>query len=145
REREDRHQLIEDILAEEARRAGRPALKLSLDALEILDKQRWPGNLRQLRHALQLAVALCDGNVVRPEHLPDDLVRRQAGEPEGGSAVTSARAPNESNGPKILVEALQGSQWNVTIAARKLGISRSTLYRQMSRFNIVEPNRRDLR
>ena len=145
REREDRHQLIEEILAEEARRAGRPALQLSVDALEILDKQRWPGNLRQLRHALQLAVALCDGNVVRLEHLPDDLVQRQAGEPESGSAAASARATNESNGPQTLVEALQGCQWNITIAARKLGISRSTLYRQMSRFNIIEPNRREPR
>ena len=145
REREDRHQLIEDILAEESRRAGRPGLQLSVEALEILDKQRWPGNLRQLRHALQLAVALCDGNVVCLQHLPDDLVRRQAGEPEGGSAAASARATKESNEPQMLVEALQGCQWNITIAARKLGISRSTLYRQMSRFSIIEPNRREPR
>ncbi|MBW4047094.1 MAG: sigma-54-dependent Fis family transcriptional regulator [Proteobacteria bacterium] len=145
REREDRHQLIEGIFAEEARRAVRPALQLSVDALEMLDKQRWPGNLRQLRHALQLAVALCDGNVIRPEHLPDELDRRQAGEPEGCWGAASAQGANDSNGPQVLVKALQGCQWNITIAARKLGISRSTLYRQMSRFNIIEPNRRELR
>ncbi len=145
REREDRLQLIEEILAEEARRARRSGLHLSVEALEILDRQRWPGNLRQLRQAMQLAVALCDGNEIRPEHLPEEVVPRRAGETERSVAAASGRSGSDPHGPQVLVEALRGCQWNITIAARQLGVSRSTLYRQMSRFNIIEPNRRDLR
>ncbi len=149
RQREDRVDLILSILADEARQAKRPALRLSAAALDLLDRQRWPGNVRQLRYALRLAAALCDGDVIDLQHLPDEPCLSEPHAPQEPCAhdVASAAAPGHATEGKYqratLVEVLQRYRWNVSAAARQLGISRSTLYRQMSRFHIVEPNRRE--
>jgi transcriptional regulator of acetoin/glycerol metabolism len=66
RERSDRRELIDSVLATE----GGAEATLSADALRLLLDHRWPGNLRQLRHVLRTATALADGRPITREHLP---------------------------------------------------------------------------
>ena len=67
--REDIRVLAHGFLAS----APRP-LGLSAQALELLQQHEWPGNLRELRNALEHAAAVCTGNTVQPSHLPRSVV-----------------------------------------------------------------------
>lgn len=71
-------------LAENFLTITKRALRLSDDAIAALMRHDWPGNLRELRNAIEHAVAVCTGTVVQPHHLPEDI-------------VSTARAPATSD------------------------------------------------
>ncbi len=85
---EDVGPLAHHLLARITSRVGR-ALQLSPDALEVMARYPWPGNVRQLENALEYAVALCQGQTLQVEHLPPE-VRMDVLEPE---RATSRPAP----------------------------------------------------
>ncbi len=131
RERHDLPGLIRRILLEESGSQAR----LSGPAMDALVRYRWPGNLRQLRHALRVAVGLCNDGVIGLADLPP-AVRHDLVEP--ASSVTLDDKPERSE----LLAALQRQRWNVRQAAKDLGISRNTLYRRMHRHRIPLQQRR---
>lgn len=131
RERRDLPGLIRRILLEESRHDGR--VRLSSPAMDALLHYRWPGNLRQLRHTLRVAVGLCDDGVIRLADLPS-RVRNNA--PDSTMTSTERLAAEDSPERAELVAALQRQRWNVRRAAADLGISRNTLYRRMHRHGV---------
>ncbi|WGO96048.1 sigma-54-dependent Fis family transcriptional regulator [Pseudomonas viciae] len=132
RERTDRLALINRILEEESARCG-DAMQLSGAALECLLGYPWPGNVRQLRHVLRYACAVCEANVIQLSHLPESL----------HNADTVAYGPEPSASPErqALLDALVRHRWKPTAAARALGISRATLYRRVHQHGIEMPGR----
>ncbi|SFW13817.1 sigma-54-dependent Fis family transcriptional regulator [Pseudomonas sp. NFACC04-2] len=132
RERSDRLALINRILAEESALCG-GTVQLSGAALECLLGYPWPGNVRQLRHVLRYACAVCEASVVQLSHLPESLHRADAAEhgPE----------PSASPERQALLDALVRHRWKPTAAARALGISRATLYRRVHQHGIEMPGR----
>ncbi len=167
RERSDIDEVIEKVLREEAAAMGREGLRVDSTALESLRLHPWPGNIRQLRHAVRYACAICDGNALRTEHFPPDLFTRPlAGRSEDtgplglrpmivpGAASHYSPPPRETQDPLALsdsearlraamVETLRRNRWQVKVSARELGMSRATFYRKLARFNIVAPNQRE--
>ncbi|WP_277964174.1 sigma-54-dependent Fis family transcriptional regulator [Pseudomonas sp. RIT-To-2] len=132
RERSDRLSLIGRILQEEG--AG---LRLSDTVLEVLLGYRWPGNVRQLRHVLRYACAVCEGDQVLLEHLPEPLAT--------GDSVHHPYAPTASSPERqALLDALIRHRWKPLAAARALGISRATLYRRVHQHGIEMPGRSPL-
>ncbi|WP_053214082.1 sigma-54-dependent Fis family transcriptional regulator [Pseudomonas sp. Q12-87] len=132
RERSDRLMLINRILAEESALCGE-ALQLSGAALECLLGYHWPGNIRQLRHVLRYACAVCEGSVIQLSQLPESL----------HPADADAHAPEPIASPErqALLDALVRHRWKPTAAARALGISRATLYRRVHQHGIDMPGR----
>jgi len=133
REREDRAELIRNVLADE----GRPDAALSPAAWDLLMRHPWPGNVRQLHHVLRTAVALADGATLRPEHLPalrDEGAPSPAACDEDGAAA--ALAPEQAQERQNLIDVLESARWNVSQVAKGLGVSRNTLYRRMHRLHI---------
>ncbi|WP_458130154.1 sigma-54-dependent Fis family transcriptional regulator [Pseudomonas sp. Z2-11] len=132
RERTDRLALINRILEEESTLCG-GAVQLSGPALECLLGYHWPGNVRQLRHVLRYACAVCEGSVVQLSDLPESLHGRE----------TAVRGPEPSASPErqALLDALVRHRWKPTPAARALGISRATLYRRVHQHGIEMPGR----
>jgi len=129
RERQDLPALIAAMLAE--LQPGR-ALAVQPELLAALRAYRWPGNLRQLHNALRTACALLDEHEQHIDwpHLPDDLARalRQASpDPRAGEAPGGLREQARLS-VRQTVEACEG---NLSEAARRLGISRNTLYRKL--------------
>ncbi|MFI5182216.1 MAG: sigma-54-dependent transcriptional regulator [Thermoanaerobaculia bacterium] len=112
--------------------AGVPARTISPEAQELLVRHPFPGNVRELKHALAQACALS----TRPELCPEDfhlLIAR----PEPGPATwdSSARSSGIHHISREMVrDALERSGNNRVEAARRLGVSRSTLYRLLRRF-----------
>ncbi|CAH0300324.1 sigma-54-dependent Fis family transcriptional regulator [Pseudomonas brassicacearum] len=132
RERSDRLALINRILAEESTLCG-TTVQLSSAALECLLGYHWPGNVRQLRHVLRYACAVCEASVVQLSHLPESMHRVDAADhgPE----------PSASPERQALLDALVRHRWKPTAAARALGISRATLYRRVHLHGIEMPGR----
>jgi len=122
--REDIEPLAGALLARVAARQGR-SVRLSPDAMRRLLDHDWPGNARELENALEYAVAVCRGQTILPEDLPDL------------GAAPPAVPPTPDHTPRGRVEdaplraALEANRWRRGDAARALGISRSTLWRRM--------------
>lgn len=100
---------------------------LSGAARQLLLNHRWPGNFRELDNAIAFAAALCDDSVIEIRDLPDRL-SQPATVHTGGSAGADLRA------------VLMNCKGNVSEAARRLGIDRTTLHRRMRRFGIERPH-----
>ena len=146
RDRQDKRQLIEAILLEEAGKVVVP----SDEVLKTLMQYVWPGNLRQMRHVLRTMAVLADGSTIGPEHLPGPLADLHAQQPvrSAGPSVqlTDCMAVGEQHGPVnplqeseriTLIQLLETHRWNISDVARTLGVSRNTLYRKLHRHNIT--------
>ncbi|MDE2397652.1 MAG: sigma-54-dependent Fis family transcriptional regulator [Burkholderiales bacterium] len=129
RERSDQAALVARLLHE-----IEPGRSLQLDpgVTAAFCAYRWPGNLRQLANALRTACALMgpDESVIERSHLPEDLLE-ELGPAKPGPAAEDADTNLRLLAGRCIDEALRSSQGNMTEAARRLGISRNTLYRRL--------------
>lgn len=144
RERSDLGWLIDHMLAPRGTvggaNHGREALVLSPDARAQLLARRWPGNLRELHNALEYARSVCSGGQIHCVDLPDAQELLGAAQ----AAAAPVRASGSDTGRLLLLEQLRAAHWNIAEAARRMGLSRMTLYRRMQRWNIASPNRSDV-
>ncbi len=103
--------------------------------LARLGRHDWPGNLRQYESFLRTASAmLAPGEAcIDWQHLPDDMADALAGSPTSSTSVSSAVPVHtlQRLAHNAVAHALESSSGNISEAARKLGISRQTLYRKM--------------
>ncbi|VVQ29426.1 Acetoin catabolism regulatory protein [Pseudomonas fluorescens] len=136
RERSDRLALINRILDEESTLCAEP-LQLGGAALECLLGYRWPGNVRQLRHVLRYACAVCDSNLIQVSHLPEQLQGHRLNGPSFGDTNDCCASPER----QTLLDALVRHRWKPGAAAKALGISRATLYRRVHQHGIDMPGR----
>ena len=139
--------LTRHFLQIHAARYGKPVPVLSKDAETALLSHAWPGNVRELRNVLEQAVLLGAGVVIEAHHLALPTPRLAAGlglpgalgaSPTIGLAVPTTLNDLERN---ALVRALDQTGWNVSRAARILGISRDTLRYRIEKHRLVEPPR----
>lgn len=125
RERSDFNALVRKLLIEECPRQG---IRVAPEALAALARHAWPGNLRQLRNVLRLAIALLDdSDLLLPEHLPQEITDNAAGGQRHSGSSQSLRAA----GIKLVQEVVSRHGGNISAAARELGITRTTLYRKL--------------
>jgi transcriptional regulator of acetoin/glycerol metabolism len=102
---------------------------LQAEVLDVLQRQRWPGNLRQLQACLRTLVALTDpGEQITPAHLPAELVKVPVA---AMASASTAQGGLRDIAEDVMRQALQAADGNVSAAAKQLGISRSTLYRRL--------------
>jgi transcriptional regulator of acetoin/glycerol metabolism len=136
RERTDKLQLIKHIAQLESE--DPEELNWEPDALKLLENFSWPGNVRQLRNVLRTTTALCEDNSVTINDLPEEI-RNTAYDNEftdAPEANLNALAIAERD---ALLSELEEMHWNISRVAKKLGLSRNTLYRRMKRFGITPP------
>lgn len=132
RARGDFDWLLERVLARHRRPEG--ALRVAAEALRALGAHDWPGNIRELDNVVAVAVALCDGDVIGLDDLPEELTRQRAALPVSGQVPVSG----PEGGPERaeLAGMLEECGWNVSEAARRLGLDRSTVHRRMKRLGL---------
>ncbi len=87
----------------------------------------WPGNVRELDNAIAFAAALCEDGVIGVDDLPEQLSLSPDGAAEG----------NDGDELRAMLSACKG---NVSEAARRLGIDRTTLHRRMKRLGVGRPH-----
>jgi transcriptional regulator with PAS, ATPase and Fis domain len=150
RERPEEIQPLAELFLDKAARAARrKAPALSDEALTRLKEHHWPGNVRQLRNAMERAIILCDGASILPVHLTalDDLVEfGDDDSPQGAPPVSQLSSPQPTVGDNAeqerILEALEQHGGNQTQAARALGISRGTLINRLNTYGITRPRKR---
>ena len=108
-----------------AREAGKPIHDFSPAAKEAMRRYPWPGNLRELRNAIERAVILSPGPEIEPAHLPQILSQAGASRtPEVGASVTLAELGDEH------IRRVLAKTARLEDAAEILGIDLATLYRR---------------
>jgi len=130
RERSDRSQLLDFLLAEES---GTETVTLDEPARQALLAFDWPGNVRQLRNVLRTLAALCEGGRIGVEDLPAMI--RQARPPV--QDTPPPEHPLENAERLALLNVLEQTRWHMTNTAEQLGISRNTLYRKLRKHAIA--------
>jgi len=135
---------------------GKNPPRLSSEAVDMLKTFPWPGNVRQLEQALLAAMALCEGDEIAPGNFPAWFREAvtSAGQQETTPLSSSPQVETQSRPEKDkrflreedrrrYLEALQATQyqgtgrWNVSSAARQLGIPRETLTYHLKKLNLL--------
>ncbi|MGI9221270.1 MAG: sigma-54-dependent transcriptional regulator [Woeseiaceae bacterium] len=129
--RDDVLPIARHFLGVYARKYGAPDKKFSQEAELALVAYEWPGNVRALRHAIERAVILSRGDIIET----DDLQLQHAAESTG-----TERSDNELNLEQVeketIAAALRKHGFNISHAARELGLTRASLYRRMEKHGL---------
>ncbi|AFY21989.1 sigma-54-dependent Fis family transcriptional regulator [Pseudomonas sp. UW4] len=132
RDRSDKSQLLDFLLAEEAHAE---AVLIDGPAREALLGFAWPGNVRQLRNVLRTLAALCEDGRIGLEDLPAMI---RSARPAMAQAVEEpSEHPLEDAERLALLSALEQTRWHMTHTAQQLGVSRNTLYRKLRKHGIA--------
>ncbi len=113
---------------------------ITKNALQVCLRHGWPGNVRELENVIEQAVILSPGEYIVPDSLPAYL--RESGSVATGPArdLTLDEALSYAE-KQLLVETLERFKWNRKMCAQALGISRTTLFNKMRRFELFETRR----
>ncbi len=130
--------LAERFAAAAAGRLGRNKLSFSTDMCRLLMGYHWPGNIRELRNIIDTMAALVASDRLEAEHLPAEIrssapVTAQPSDLGIGPPSPATGDLRESERQTILAQ-VRASGGNLTDAARRLGIARSTLYVRLARY-----------
>ena len=112
---------------------GKKIEQFSPEALRLLLDYSWPGNVRELENTVEHATVLAKGSRVEASDLPAALY-------SAISATDVGKPPTlVDHEKKLLQEVLEECGWNKKQAAKRLGISRSTLYEKLKKYQITQP------
>ncbi|PIE16744.1 MAG: Fis family transcriptional regulator [Proteobacteria bacterium] len=135
---EDIAPTADHLLAQLAARRGARRAELLPQTYAALRAYPFPGNVRELRNALEHALVMHRGEPIAPHHLPPELRRPRgpagadpASRPERGLRRRPPPGLPDDPGVRALVDALEAHGWSRVATARALGVSRSTLWRRM--------------
>jgi two-component system response regulator HydG len=133
--------LAESFRARHAREFRKAVTGFDRDALEILQRHDWAGNIRELEAAIRRAVALCTGPRITSSQLVPIINHHRrasagAGTTQPHTGIHSLKEALEEPEKRIIIEALQAFDWNRQETARVLDINRTTLYKKMKKYKV---------
>lgn len=134
--REDVLLLAHHFLGVASRRSGKPVKGFSGEALALLQAYDYPGNIRELENAVEQAVAFTTGPVIHREELPEAF---RSGPRSRGDGPAPAAGTLEEMERELILRRIRELNGNLSLAARALGIGRTTLWRKMKAYRI-EPS-----
>lgn len=129
---EDIPMLVEHFIQKICKRTGRRISSVTPDALTVLSRYRWPGNIRELENVIQAAVHLSTGDKLTLEALPDYLTESYS-IPFGSKSLKETLEDAEK---QAIIQTLENVHDDKLEAARLLGISKSSLYEKIKKYHI---------
>jgi len=134
--RDDIPPLVDFFVAKHSGSANRTIKGLTAGARNLIMTYAWPGNVRQLESAIERAILLCEGNEITVEDLPIEI--RQEG---ASSAAFNFKLPPEGISfedveRSLITQAMEQTNWNITRAAKLLGLSFRTLQYRLEKFGL---------
>ncbi|MGE5294883.1 MAG: sigma-54 interaction domain-containing protein, partial [Solirubrobacterales bacterium] len=134
RERKDDIMLLADhFLQHFARENGKLITRISTPAIEALTRYHWPGNIRELENCIERAVLVCEGDVIRSEHLPPSLQMIKKNDMTAAPSFTEIIANKER---ELIVDALKKCGGQQRKAALELGLTERILGYKIKKYNI---------
>lgn len=116
---------------------GKPVMRISTPAIDMLMSYHWPGNVRELENCIERAVLLSTDGVIHGYHLPTSLQTAEATATEPKSTLETALNAFER---EMIIEELKVTQGNVAQAARQLGLTERIMGLRVKKFGI-QPRR----
>jgi two-component system response regulator HydG len=138
--REDVPLLVEHLVKKHALRLSRPPLRPDADAMKALIDHAWPGNIRELEHAIERGLLLARGEAITLADLPPEL--SQPAQEAAGGAEGRYRRARDAWERKFLEDLLREASGSVGKAAELAGLHRSTLYEKLARYGLVEKDQK---
>ena len=129
--REDIRPLAEYFLAEFCARNNFRPKAFDPTAIEALEQYAWPGNIRELRNVVERMAILAQGDTIAAEAVPVEVQLSKNHQPRG-----NLRATRESAERDHILRALKDAEWNVSGAARTLGMERTNLHKRIRALGI---------
>nr|WP_294531238.1 sigma-54-dependent Fis family transcriptional regulator [uncultured Rhodopila sp.] len=146
RERPDKARLFAHLLRlEQAEMKIAEPKELSPQVWQLFMQHPWPGNIRELRNVLRASIAMTSGSVIGIADLPQDFVEEMERPSWAANRMNDAcGSVTEHSDPSLLMDweeravrtAIDLSGGNITTAARRLNITRATLYKKMARYGL---------
>jgi len=137
--REDIPALVEHFVRKISRECNRDVRAVSTGALEVLTRYDWPGNVRELENVLHRAVVLARSPVIHLQDVPLDVAMPETGSRLGDDTGPPLREALEQFERQYILRVLEGTGWNVSRAARRLGVHRNTVLTKLSSWGIQRP------
>ncbi len=132
--KEDIPALIGHFVKKFNKKLNQNILGMSTESQKMFMDYNWPGNIREMEHALEHAFILCHQKTITVEHLP----------PAFGNFFNEKITFYKNKGvdeKQIILDVLEKTAWNKTVASKLLGISRRNIYRKIKEHNIEMKNR----
>lgn len=129
--RDDIPLLLKHYLAQYSRKYDRPDRLLPADVCDTLVEHDWPGNVRALRHAAERAVIMAEGSKYQANDFP---LPARAGRPALSSPTSGFNLEQAER--QMIERALRAHNFNISLAAGELGLSRGALYRRMEKHGL---------
>ncbi len=152
--------LVDHFLREIVAAGGKQTDGFDREAMAMLERYSWPGNIRQLENVVERAVLLGSGSVLTVDDLPPEVcgnldpIGQFASTVHDEAAFTSMPMPSSTESSalgkhlrgameaperQIILQTLRDHHWNRAATAEKLGINRTTLYKKMKRLGLDDP------
>jgi transcriptional regulator with PAS, ATPase and Fis domain len=130
---EDVIPIAEYSLSRISKRFGKQISRIHPDAKQALAAYAWPGNIREVRNAIEQAVNMAQGDTILLKHLPDYIQNQENDftQPENHKLFRLSALEKETIG-----RALRHYEGNITRASKALGIRRNTLYEKIKKYKI---------
>ncbi|HSE16628.1 MAG TPA: sigma-54 dependent transcriptional regulator [Pyrinomonadaceae bacterium] len=141
--REDIPVLIDYFLKKHTKNTSRLITGLTPETKKLMNDYSWPGNVRQLESAIERAILLSEGDLITTEDLPTE-VRQEVGPASEGAFKLPAEGINfEDVERNLITQAMEQTDYNITKAAKLLGLTFRTLQYRLEKFGIKKPDGRD--
>ena len=134
--REDIPMLVEAFLNDYAQRNDLTPPRLSQDAMALLMRHHWPGNVRQLRNVVQNVVVTAGVDLIEPRHLPPEIGQDDGDESAAAGSDASGGLSLDQIEKHAIRDALRINKGNREQAAKMLGIGERTLYRKLKEYGL---------
>ena len=139
--RDDIVVLMEYFLRKHSANSGGKPMKVSAEARRLLMDYAWPGNVRQLESAIERALLLAESDEITVEDLPMEIRDVARIEGSGGFKLPTEGIDFEQLEKSLLIQAMDQTNWNITRAAKLLGLSFRTMQYRLDKFGLARPNR----
>jgi len=136
--REDIARMVEHFVRKFARECHRDVRGVSAGALAALTRYDWPGNVRELENVIQRAVVLARAAVLHLQDVPLDVAMPETVSLLAEDALPLREACDQFE-RQYVVRTLERAQWNVSRAARLLGVHRNTVLVKLAAWGVHRP------
>jgi two-component system response regulator HydG len=131
---EDIPLLVTHFIRKFNKQMGKNIQGIADQVLEMLESYSWPGNVRELANAIEHAFVHCRGLLIHASDLPHHIGSATPLVPKKKGRKSQERLDQVER--DMIIKELEAANWKKQVAARRLGMSRATLWRKMEKFGI---------
>ena len=141
--REDIPVLIDFFVRKHTKNTSRLIKGLAPETKRILQDYGWPGNVRQLRNVVHKSLVLSRGDLISPEDLPSEVRQESSSVATGGFKLPAEGINFEEVEKNLILQAMDQTDYNITKAAKLLGLTFRTLQYRLEKYGIKRPDEKD--